>query len=452
MATAAQVLARYAAILRYETLPAEVRRRALDCIIDTVGVIIAGSRLPWSAMAARYALRTSASGVSTVLCAQAGRIQPPLAALANGVAAHAFEMDSLRYPGGAGVHPGAALLPAALAVGEDRGSSGKAVIEAFVAACEVMFRIGDASRHTPEKIGFHAPGLTGTYGAAVAAGRLLGLDETRLTHALGIAGSLSSGLLAFSKSQGGGMIKRLHLGRAAEGGVLAASLAAEGYEAPESVLEGRFGFLEAFCRDADPSRLTAGLGSRYETLNICLKRFPIHVTAHAPVQALQELRTEHVFEAARIRSIRIFAPEKVLSQHAIYEPKDLMQAQYSLPFCVALSLVRDPLDPRSFDDSALGDEEIRGLCRRIMLEPGSGEYASGWFSRLRIELDDARVFEREARSFRGMPDDPPSMAELEEKFLRAARPRLDDAAATRLFERLGALERCADVTLLDLPR
>jgi len=446
MPTAAQTLARYAAGVRHDTLPAEVRQRALACIIDSVGVILAGSVQPWSAMASRYAQASSGAGRSSLLGKTPMRIRPPFAALANGVAAHAFEMDSLRHPSGAGVHPGASLVPPGLAVAEDRGASGTDLIAAFVAGCEIMTRIGVASKHTPEKIGFHAPGLTGTYGAAITAGRLMGLDERKLTHALGIAGSLSSGLLAFTKSPGGGMIKRLHLGRAAEGGVLAASLAAEGYEGPETVLEGRFGFLEAYCHgDSDPARLTAGLGERYETMNICLKRFPIHVTAHAPVQAMLELRAEHRFGAGEIAAIRIEAPAKVLSHHAIYEPKDLMQAQYSLPFCVALSLLRDPLDPRSFDAAAPQDAAILALCRKIELLPGQGEFASGWFSRIHVELKDGRTFSRDARSFKGMPNDPPNETELREKFQRAATPALGEAPAARLFERLSALERCPDV-------
>ena len=158
--------------------------------------------------------------------------------------------SSVRDPG-MGAHPGATLLPPLLAACEETGADGKRAIVAFVAATEIMLRIACATHHSPEKIGFHAPGLTGAYGATVAAGLVMGLTETQLVNALGIAGSLSSGLLAFTKSSQGAMVKRLHLGRASESGILAARLASDGYEGPETILEGKFGFLDAYCKKED---------------------------------------------------------------------------------------------------------------------------------------------------------------------------------------------------------
>ena len=133
-------------------------------------------------------------------------------------------------------------MPPALAVAQERGSDGKALIAAFVAGNEVMIRIGRATGHTNEARGFHAPGTTGPFGAAVAAGHLLRLGPAAMTNTLGIAGSLCGGLLEFARGDGG-MVKRLHVGRASEAGVLAASLAADGFAGPRTVLEGEFGFL-----------------------------------------------------------------------------------------------------------------------------------------------------------------------------------------------------------------
>ncbi len=203
-------------------------------------------------------------GSSRIIGAAGAPVRAEAAAFANGVLAHAFELDSLRKPG-AGVHPGAVLVPAALATAQERGAGGRALVAALVAGCEILFRVGKATKHTPESRGFHAPGLTGPFGAAVAAGHIAGLDAAAMTNALGIAGSLGGGLLAFAKSGNGGMVKRLHLGRAAESGVLAARLAAHGFTGPDTVLEGEFGFLDAYCTDTDVGALTAGLGERYET-------------------------------------------------------------------------------------------------------------------------------------------------------------------------------------------
>src|SRR5262249_23560346 len=146
-----------------------------------------------------------------------------------------------------GVHPGGTMFTAALAVAQERGIGGRDLLAAFVAGSEVMIRVGRATKHNNETRGFHAPGTTGPFGAAAAIGRLLKFDAARMTQAIGIAGSLACGLLEFAKSGNGAMVKRLHLGRAAESGVLAANLAEQGFTGPRSVLEGPFGFLNVYC-------------------------------------------------------------------------------------------------------------------------------------------------------------------------------------------------------------
>ncbi len=266
-------LAEYAAGLRYEDLPPNVIQRAKDCITDTVAVVVLGNGLPWSRIIAAYAQRVGAGGHSRILGAEGPLVQAPAAALANETLAHAFESDNLTKPG-AGVHPGATLLPPGLAVAQERGSSGRELITAVVAGFEVMYRIGYATKHSNERRGFHAPGTTGPFGAAVAAGVLLGLDAENMTNALGIAGSLAGGLMEFARSGTGAMVKRLHLGRACESGVMAANLAADGFTGPRSVIEGEAGFLKVFCTEWDMADLTRGLGSDYATLKLCLKRFP----------------------------------------------------------------------------------------------------------------------------------------------------------------------------------
>src|SRR5918995_3863043 len=224
---ATQRLARFAVDLNYRAIPAEVIDRVKACILDTLVVSVYGSTKPWSQMVSKLVRETSAPGRSTVF-GENWKAQAAQATLANGVMAHAFELDNVRQPG-AGVHPGATAFLPAFATAEEKRTDGKALLTAFVAGCEVMSRIGVAAGNSLERRGFHAPGLTGTFGAAVAAARLLGLDEDKMVHALGIAGSYSGGLMEFSRCQEGAMIKRLHLGKAADGGVTAASLARRGF-------------------------------------------------------------------------------------------------------------------------------------------------------------------------------------------------------------------------------
>ena len=431
-------LAAYAAKVRYEDLPPAVVQRAKDCISDTVAAIVYGAELPWSKMIIAHARRTSAAGLSSILGTGGAPVQAPAAALANGAMAHAFELDSLTKPD-SGSHPGATVFTAALAVAQERGLSGRDLLTGFVAGTESMFRIGHATKHTNEARGFHAPGTTGPFGAAVASGRLMGFDAARMTNALGVAGSCAGGLLEFAHAGNGAMVKRLHMGRAAESGVLAASLAADGFTGPTSVLEGEYGFLRVFCTDWDVSELTHGLGTDYFTSHIMLKRYACHITAHNPVEATLELRNEHKFTAADVASITIAGNERMAKTNNIPAPGDMMMAQYSIPFSVALSLHRDPIDPRSFDDSAVHDRAILDLASRTRMVVTPGQDRRNLAATVTIKLQDGREVSRPVTSFKGTPERPLDRAELREKF-RLLTQRLDRDRMVSLFDRLQAIE------------
>jgi 2-methylcitrate dehydratase PrpD len=436
-------LAEYAASLRYEDLPAEVVACARDAIIDTAAASIQGSVLPWSRIVIAYAERTGPGGRSRIM-GHGGQVQAPAAALANGSLAHAFELDSLTRPG-AGAHPGATVFPPALAIAQQEGKSGQDLIAAFIAANEIMIRIGRATGHTNEARGFHAPGTTGPFGAAVACGHLLGLDAAKMTNALGIAGSLAGGLMEFARGDGG-TVKRLHLGRASEAGVLAASLAADGFAGPRTIIEGEFGFLRVFCTEYDESQLTAGLGSDYVTLSTVLKRYPIHATAHAAVRAVRDLRAEHDFSGGEVEAITVTGTRRMIERHNILEPADLMLAQYSIPFCVALALYREARDPESYDDGALADPHIRALTRKVQLVPETAGYRHGGAgSTVTVMLADGRRFERHEHSGLLEP------GELEDKFTRLTRFVLGETRAAALYKRLQRIEAEPDLAWLGAP-
>lgn len=366
MAGETKTLAEFATALRYEDIPPPVIAITKACLIDTVGIALFCSKLPWSRSAEDFARHAGGNGSSTILSSLLPRVSAPAAALANGTFSHAFEFDNLRQPS-VGVHPGATAHVGALAVAEEYKVSGRDFLTALVAGCECMLRVGHAARQTSEEIGFHAPGLTGVFGAAIAASKLMGHDARKTLMAIGIGGSLCSGLLAFARAGNGGMVKRLHMGRAAEGGVTAAYLAGRGFEGPDVVLEGKFGFLDVYARDGDPRLLTEGLGTRWDSLHIWFKMFPCHVTAQAPVRAVRELQRTHRFAAADVTRIVLQASPKVLTHHADCEPHDVGTAQYSVPFCIALSLFRDPSDPKAFLDGPNQNPAILDLCRKVEL-------------------------------------------------------------------------------------
>ncbi len=437
MANESTRLAQYAAALRYEDIPPDVIERAKQCIADTIAVVIAGADQPWSRMIAAYAQKTGAGGKSRILGPGTVRVHAPAAALTNGALAHAFEMDNLTWPS-TGVHPGATLLTSALAMAQERGIGGRDLLTGFVAGSEVMIRIGRATLHHNEERGFHAPGTTGPFGAAVACGRALGFDQGKMTNAIGIAGSLACGLLEFARSGTGAMVKRLHLGRAAESGVLAASLAEDGFTGPVSVLEGEYGYLNVYCGEHDVAELTRGLGESYATRQIMLKRFPCHITAHTSVQAIEDLRAEHAYAPSDVAAIAIGGNHRMATVNNIPAPADIMMAQYSIPFCVALAHVRDPRDPRAYDRSALDDPRVRDLMQRVTITVAENR-PTPLAANVTVTLKDGRALSRTVAGFKGTPEQPLTQAELREKFLLLTRPCGEPAMAA-MFDRLQNLE------------
>ena len=443
---ATQTLARYARKLRYRDIPGEVIERAKACILDTLTVSLYGSTKPWSKMVSEYVRSIGSKGNATVIGSKQ-KASPERATLANGTMAHAFELDNVRQPG-AGVHPGATALLPAFAVAENENADGKALLTAFVAGCEVMSRIGVAAGNSLERRGFHAPGLTGTFGAAIAAGRLLKLNDKQLVNALGIAGSYSGGLIEFSRCQEGAMIKRLHLGKAAEGGVTAAQLASRGFAGPESVLEGKFGFCQSFSDSPKLDYLTHRLGEEWESMNICIKRCACHINAHAPIEALEHLRAELNFQPGDIRAITIGGIDKLVTHHANYQPTDLMMAQYSIPFCVALSFYFDPTDPASFDARKLKDKNIAALMAKIHLEVDHEIDEKGWdrAARVTIDLADQRRESKLVIHFKGTPGNPLGASEVEAKGRKLTRGILSERQMDSLVNTVKDLEKVADIS------
>jgi 2-methylcitrate dehydratase PrpD len=441
-------LCRFAVQLSYRDIPPEVIDRAKACILDTLAVGAYGSTKPWSRKVAGFIRDLGVKGQCTVL-GERWKTRAPQAALANGVMAHAFELDNVRQPG-AGVHPGATAFLPALATAEEKKTDGKALLTAFVAGCEVMSRIGVAAGNSLEKRGFHAPALTGTFGSAVATGRLLGLDERQMVSALGIAGSYSGGLLEFSRCQDGAMIKRLHLGKAAEGGVTAALLARRGFSGPESVLEGEFGFCRAFSDSPELSYLTHRLGREFETLNICIKRYACHINAHAPIEALKQIAEQHRFAPEDVVEIVIGGIEKLVTHHSIYEPKDLMAAQYSIPFCVALSLYFDPRNPGSFTERRLKDEAIQRTARLVRLEVDREIEDKKWdrAARVTVRLKAGNRYTALVVHFRGTPSNPLSTDELRDKVKRLTVNLIDQKKLERMMMLVDRLEKIDDVSKL----
>jgi 2-methylcitrate dehydratase PrpD len=222
--------------------------------------------------------------------------------------------------------------------------------------------------------------------------------------------------------------------------VLAASLAEDGFTGPQSVLEGPFGFLNVYCGDNDLAALTHGLGEEWATLRIMLKRFPVHITSHTSVQAVADLRREHGYDGADVASIHIAGNQKMATVNNIPAPADLMMAQYSLPFCVALAHHREARDPASFNLKTFNDAAIRSLASRVTISVADeAKHGHTIASTVTVTLKDGRALTRRVDSFKGTPEQPLDRAEMREKFLLLTQ-HCNRASMARLFERLQNLE------------
>ncbi len=428
-------LARFAVDLSLAQVPASVVDRARECLIDTIGIAVRGRETVWGKMAIEQARQVP--GSCRVIGKPDLRIGAEQAAFANGLLAHALELDSLRKPG-AGVHPGAIIVAAALAAAQERQASGRALLEAIIVGFEVLMRVGASTLHSAEPRGFHAPGLTGPIGAAAAVGKIYGLKADQMNSAFGLAVSMSAGVMQFAYEGQGAMVKRLHIGRAAQNGVFAAQMAERGYEGPHESLEGKRGFLATFCGKQDVEKLTGGLGQDFETLKICLKRYPCHITAHTAIYAIESWQRELGLRADQVQQITVYGTSRMAELNGNKAPADPALANYSIPFSLACALSGSAADPASFDASKLQDAGVRALAQKIDVVSDGRESHSDWMTRTVLTLNDGRVLEREVAEFPGTPGMPLTSAQLRERFDIMTKDYPADAA--HLFERLCAIE------------
>ncbi len=409
---------------RIETISPRLLRRAESALLDTIGCILFGARQPWAKAARRHALDTGAEGPCTVAGTDCATT-PAMAAFANGAAAHAFELDDVHEE--AISHPGAVVVPAAMAMAEQVGATGHGLLEAIVIGYEAMGRAGIAVGPASHMLsGFHPTSMSGVFGSAAAAGRLLGFDAAQLNHAFGIAATLASGTMEFVSS--GGMAKRIHAARAAEGGVAAAFLVANGVEGAEDGLAGMYGFCRVFSDDPQTHLLTDQLGQRWMLDEITVKPYAACSDIHPMIQAAAELRAIHGIIPERITRIEAEGPTKAATQNDMDGTASVMAAQYSAQFNIAAALLADPSDPATYDPTNLADPAFGDLQAKVVSLTAAREfdetYAWKMGGRVRITLNDGSVLERTVVGQKGSVHSPLTTAELDQKFSRLVGPEL----------------------------
>ena len=367
MAGITQELAAFCADLTYDALPSKVIERAKLLILDTAGIIIRARHDAESTPSLMASVKRL--GLTDGQCSVFGdnvAYAPPAAALVNGILAHSLDFDDTHAM--ASLHSSAPIVPAALAAAELSGASGRDFIAACVAGYELQIRLSLALRPSDHyDRGFHPTATCGVFGAAAAAGKLLGMSAEGIQSAFGIALSQSAGSMQFLAD--GSWTKRSHVGQAAQNGLICAVMASEGFKGPKAAFEGEWGFLHAYAPDADYDEAVAELGERWETLNLAVKPYPSCRYSHASLDGLIQLKNEYDIDANEIEEVEIGLAEmgwKIIGnpEEAKHHPKSVVDGQFSMPFCAAVVLREGGM---VWDDYAkhINDANTLELCKKV---------------------------------------------------------------------------------------
>jgi 2-methylcitrate dehydratase PrpD len=435
-----RTLARFVADTRFADLPNSLVENCKIAVLDAIGAGVVGSVQPWTRRILSVVQALGGRPDASVI-QQAWRADVARAAFANGVLIGAFECEPLT-----GSHASGTVLPAALAVCQRERFDGARFLTALAVGFEVSARIARTAVGLETVRGFHNPGTQGPFGAAAAVGKLYAFDEGRLATAMGIAGSSSAGLLEFAWS--GGDTKRLHLGRASQLGLESALLAREGVRGPETVLEGRSGYFNAFSTPPRMEKLLEGLGRDWAIEPPSLKSYATHVTHQAVVDAIQRFKREQPLDAGAITRVVIRGAPRIMEErHTARAPRDVLGGQYSLPFTTAVALTRDMSNPLVYDETAVADPLVRDLARRIELDPrdDAGHQAPYvWPADVIIECA-GRSHTLRTRPHKGAPANPFTWAEVSEKFQRYTSSVVEASRAAVLIDVVGRLEKTTDM-------
>jgi 2-methylcitrate dehydratase PrpD len=445
-------LAGYVADLRYEAIPQEVLARAKVLMLDFLGSTIRARREAESTpalLATLQALGLDGDGASTVF-GDDRRWTPSVAALLNGALGHSLDFDDTHAD--SSLHPSAPVVPAAFAVGELVGASGREVLTAIVAGYEVCCRLGNALDPTSHYArGFHPTATAGTFGAAAAAAKLFGLSKEQIVSAFGVSGSQAAGSLQFL--QNGAWNKRYQVGAAAMNGVIAATLARNAFLGSSEAVEGKHGLLVGYSDDAHPDKAVAGLGSIYETLKIGVKPYPSCRYTHAAIDAIIAMRREHNLTPDQISRVEIglhrngitLTGDAATKRH----PTSIVGGQFSMFFTGAVALDQGRF---GWDDyTRLGDPALDALADKFdVIQDDRLEGKTHPFgARVAITTADG-VHERLYANPSGEPSTFPSDAAMRQKFLLLARPVLNGGAETFADAMLSleSFDRVEDATRL----
>ncbi|OZE21018.1 2-methylcitrate dehydratase [Rhodococcus sp. 05-2254-6] len=461
--TLAQHLARFAATTHYQDLPDAVVNSVGMRVLDTLGIAVAATDLETSKAATAWAREQG--GAATASAVGLGIALPPaLAAFVNGVLAHSLDFDDTHLP--SILHPSASVVPAALAAAQEHGADGRELVRGIAIGLEVCVRIGMAGFDPETKNsvffehGQHATSICGAMGSAVAAAVIGGASEEQIVDTMGIAASMASGIIEANRT--GGTVKRMHCGWAAHSALSAAGLARHGITGPPTVLEGRFGFFQAWLHEPGrANEILDGLGSEWAVPGIFFKPYPANHFTHAAIDAGAALRARGI-RPEQIEKLELGVPAANL--RTIGEPIDVKRtpetgymAQFSGPYAVVVGLLGGgglgaALD--DYTDELAKSADRRALMAKVDVVPNpkcDAIFPHQFPAVLTATLTDGTEVVEEVLTTRGGPERPLTFGEVSTKFTSNAGPFLSDVELKELAGRCDSLGDLTDIGTLLAP-
>lgn len=448
-----RALAEFAADLPGSGIPESAREAGGRSLLDTLACAVAGLREESSRTLLEVVGQEAAAGPCTAI-GLLRPIAPREAALVNGCLAHALDFDDTHDR--AVLHPGVAVIPAALAAAESVGAGGRALLDAIILGYDVQVRVALAAIRGPGHTGWHYTSACGVFGAAAAAGRLLGLDPDRMAGAFGVALSQASGTL--QSEDDGTWAKRLQPGLAASAGILAACLAARDFRGPQEALEGRFGFFRVYLREYDPAPVLASLGRSFEVERTSLKPFPTCRFTHAPIAALQEILKERALPPSDIQRIEARVTGAAYAEvceplREKVRPRSRVHAQFSLPYALACVADHGTVTLADLTEEGIRREAVLTLAERVRCVRDR-DLEAKWGKG--IGEAEVRLWTRDGAGAAGRalppggPERPMSAADLTAKVKMCLDWGESGLDSTRLVERINALRYNSALSLREI--
>ena len=445
-----QGIARFVSELKLSDVPEPVVAKAKLVFLDTLGIALASSTMDFGRMVLNVAQKLGGPPASCLI-GSAARVAAANAVLANGTLAHGLDYDDTLEE--AIVHTGCCAGMTALAVAEERGATGQELLEAFIAGTEVLCKVGLVAPGKFHARGFHPTALCSTFGAATAAGKLYRLDSTQWIYALGLCGSQSSGIIEYLAD--GSWTKRLHPGWSAHGGVIATLLAQEGFAGPATVFEGTHGFYRSFGGPNEYRFEKFGeLGKVWEIPKLTFKSYPCGSISHPYMDCALKLKQKYTPAPEKIVEVVCRTAEGPV--HRLWEPLAQKRrpptsyaAKFSLPFSVAVMLVRGRAGLEEFSDAAIQDEAILSVAQKVRYElDPSIDYPRHFSGHVKIRLQDGTLLEENQPHPRGGFESPLPPEEIEDKFRANARLALPAAKVDRILDMVRRLEQQPSIAAL----